>query len=62
MKNLTSGEYGESIREKIDDTKTFQDPKHYGAEFDIVSDKGTSHTSIIAPNGDAVSVTTSINY
>jgi gamma-glutamyltranspeptidase / glutathione hydrolase / leukotriene-C4 hydrolase len=28
---------------------------------DFVSDNGTSHTSVIAPNGDAVSATSSIN-
>lgn len=60
--NLTSPEFGDYIREKITDDQTFDDPKHYGAEYQSISDKGTSHTSIIAPNGDAISVTSSINY
>lgn len=61
VQNLTSREYAETTRQKIDDTKTYQDPKHYGAQFEITNDHGTSHISVLAPNGDAVSLTTSIN-
>lgn len=61
-KNLTSADYAEVLRQKIDDTRTYTDPSHYGAEYGTSVDRGTSHASIIAPNGDAISVTTSINF
>lgn len=60
--DLTSPEYAESIRKKIDDTKTYSSFEHYGAEFRNKTEYGTSHVSIVSTNGDAISVTTSINY
>lgn len=54
-------EYAEDVRHRIFDNQTFSDPKHYGGEFNVINDKGTSHISILAPNGDAISVTTSVN-
>lgn len=54
-------EYAEEIRSKIEDMRTYQDFSHYGAKFSVPDDHGTVHISIIAPNGDAVSVTSSIN-
>eukprot|EP00092_Neocalanus_flemingeri_P032572 GFUD01035427.1.p1 GENE.GFUD01035427.1~~GFUD01035427.1.p1 ORF type:complete len:627 (+),score=232.88 GFUD01035427.1:244-2124(+) len=59
--NLTSPDWWGEIREKISDQKTRDDPKQYGAEFYSVEDGGTSHTSILSPAGDAVSVTSTIN-
>ncbi|KAJ8923066.1 hypothetical protein NQ315_001615 [Exocentrus adspersus] len=61
LSNLTSTEYAESIRMEINDTSTSLDPKHYGAVFYSKGDHGTAHISILAPNGDAVSITSSIN-
>ncbi|KAL1494054.1 hypothetical protein ABEB36_009714 [Hypothenemus hampei] len=61
LSNLTSAEYAANIREKIWDNTTFQDPKHYGAVYYDKGDHGTAHISIIDQNGDAVSVTSSIN-
>lgn len=61
VQNFTSREYAETIRHKIDDTRTYHDPKHYGAQFEIINDHGTSHISVLAPNGDAISLTTSVN-
>ncbi|XP_055309857.1 glutathione hydrolase 1 proenzyme-like [Sitodiplosis mosellana] len=58
---MLSTEFADQIREKIDDTATSEDPKHYGGDFQVIADKGTSHVSILAPNGDAISVTSSIN-
>jgi gamma-glutamyltranspeptidase/glutathione hydrolase/leukotriene-C4 hydrolase len=49
------------IRERINDTTTFEDPLHYGAEYWTPVDEGTSHFSIIDENGLAVSVTSTIN-
>ncbi|XP_018561172.1 glutathione hydrolase 1 proenzyme isoform X2 [Anoplophora glabripennis] len=61
LSNLTSTKYTDSIRMRIDDNSTSSDPKHYGAVYYSNEDHGTAHFSIIAPNGDAVSVTSSIN-
>lgn len=49
------------IRSQIRDDKTFNDYKHYGARFDIPEDHGTAHLNILAPNGDAIAVTGTIN-
>lgn len=62
VQNILSPEYAKRIHRLIDDEKTFNDPKYYSAKFIAPDDDGTSHASIIAPNGDAISVTSSINY
>lgn len=54
----------EQILTKIEDTCTSNDPKDYlldNPEVPIAEDHGTSHICIYAPNGDAVSVTSTIN-
>ena len=51
--------------ERIDDSMTF-DPDYYIDPFNTplsaAHDQGTSHLSVLAENGDAVSVTNTINY
>ncbi|XP_044003556.1 scoloptoxin SSD14-like isoform X2 [Aphidius gifuensis] len=59
--NLTSKEFAKSIRQKIIDDKTWNDPAHYGAGDELLEDHGTAQISVMAPNGDAVAVTSSIN-
>lgn len=62
VKNLTSRNYADEIRQKIDDTRTYEDPAHYGLVMDFgKEDHGTAHMSVVAANGDAVSVTSTIN-
>jgi gamma-glutamyltranspeptidase / glutathione hydrolase / leukotriene-C4 hydrolase len=53
--------FADKIREKIDDERTFNDTAHYGANGPIALDYGTAHVSILAPNGDSVSLTSTIN-
>ncbi|CAH2048696.1 unnamed protein product, partial [Iphiclides podalirius] len=62
IKNVTSREYGEQLRMRINDTMTSNDTATYGATEYSKGDSGTAHISIIGTNGDAVSVTSSINY
>lgn len=59
--NLTDEEIAEEINKQILDNTTFNDPKHYGAVGIQKDDHGTAHISVLAPNGDAVSVTSTIN-
>lgn len=61
VKNLTDMAFAEEIRAKIEDFITYQDYEHYGANFSQQEDHGTANINIIAPNGDAISVTTTIN-
>lgn len=62
MSNLTSQEYAKAIREKITVDRTFHTPEHYGASFAALKDDhGTANIAILAPNGDAVSATGTIN-
>lgn len=61
MKNLTSKTYGNFIRDEIEDDITFNNPLHYGAIFYSPEDHGTAHVSVLSPEGDAVSVTSTID-
>lgn len=61
VNELTSSEYANYIRSIIDDNKTFDDYEHYGANTSVQMDYGTGHVSILAPNGDAVGLTSTIN-
>lgn len=64
LQELESLAHANDIRAIIDDTKTFNDFEHYGASANasIQMDHGTGHISILAPNGDAVALTSTINY
>lgn len=59
--NLTSNDYAEMIKERIKDDRTSQDPEDYGAVTATTVDAGTAHVSVLAPDGSAVSVTSTIN-
>ena len=58
---LTNPNWAKEIKKRISDDWTSQDPRYYGAQYHTEDDDGTSHTSVIAPNGDAVAVTSTIN-
>lgn len=60
--HILSDDYAHDVIGKIDDSQTYSDPEKYSAKFIAPVDHGTSHISIIAANGDAISVTSSINY
>ena len=61
MSNLTSEDSAAAAFDRIKDNITFNDTSYYGGEYWGTQDAGTSHTCVIAPNGDAVSVTSTIN-
>ena len=45
----------------IFDFRTYNDPEHYGAHEYLTEDHGTCQHSFLSPDGDAVSVTASVN-
>lgn len=51
----------DNIRAKILLNRTFNDYKHYGAEYSMEEDHGTAHISVLHANGDAISITSTIN-
>ncbi|XP_077275212.1 glutathione hydrolase 1 proenzyme [Temnothorax americanus] len=61
LTNLTSNDYAEMIKGRIKDDSTSQDPAVYGAVTATIEDAGTSHVSVLAPDGSAVSATSTIN-
>ncbi|GLG96417.1 Uncharacterized protein GBIM_03405 [Gryllus bimaculatus] len=61
IKNLTSRDYAAGIRKSIFDDRTFQDPGYYGSVLSQPENHGTAHISVLAPNGDAVAVTSTVN-
>lgn len=58
---MVDPDYASEIRSKILDNLTFQDYEHYGAIFSYVEDHGTGHVTVLAPNGDAISASSTIN-
>ncbi|XP_034477501.1 scoloptoxin SSD14-like [Drosophila innubila] len=60
-KNLLDPEFAAEVRKLILDNATFTDLNYYGAKFSNVEDRGTAQISVLTPNGDAISVTSTIN-
>ncbi|XP_067653668.1 glutathione hydrolase 1 proenzyme-like [Haliotis asinina] len=61
MRNMTSREFGDATRARIDDAAT-HDATYYGATFSSQPDQGTSHISVVDAEGNAVAITSTINY
>lgn len=58
--DLMNETIAEDVRQKIDDTKTF-DPKYYGGKYSLKMTKGTTHLVVVSPGGDAAAVTSTVN-
>ncbi|XP_066271843.1 glutathione hydrolase light chain 1-like [Branchiostoma lanceolatum] len=56
---MVSKDFAAELRDKIDDARTF-DSSYYGLTAPSPDIRGTSHVSVLGPNGDAVSATSSI--
>ena len=52
---------GDDLHRKIKDNRTYHNVSYY-ASFYSDADYGTTHLAVLAENGDAVSVTSTINY
>ncbi|KAK2163380.1 hypothetical protein NP493_1465g00000 [Ridgeia piscesae] len=58
--NLTDDDYAATIRNLINDTMT-QDMSYYGGSSDDRNVPGTAHLNVLAQDGGAVSITSTIN-
>ncbi len=61
VNRITSADAGWEAFKRINDSFTVNNASYYGGDFLGPADSGTAHISILAPNGDAVSVTSTIN-
>ena len=61
VSQLTSPERNHNLRAQINDNATLGEPDNYDAHFGGTDEVGTSHAVVVAPNGDVVSVTSSVN-
>ncbi|KRF93793.1 scoloptoxin SSD14 isoform X2 [Drosophila mojavensis] len=62
VSQLTNPQYAAQQRAKINDNQVLGSPQDYGALLSSEEDPyGTSSFAVLAPNGDAVAVTSSIN-
>ena len=56
-------QFGDDLRRKIKDDRTYNNVSYYAPEPSYTdADYGTTHLAVLAKNGDAVSVTSTINY
>ncbi|XP_052225167.1 glutathione hydrolase 1 proenzyme-like [Dreissena polymorpha] len=61
VKNMTDPSFGYARRKQIDDSRTFGSD-YYHPIFDSPwNDHGTAHLSVLGPDGDAVSITSTVN-
>ena len=60
IQNMTSDEYAEEVRRRIDDDRTHV-TSYYGAASGFQTNHGPAHLSLLAPDGAAVAMTSTIN-
>ncbi len=63
VNDLISNSWALNVRDRISDDFTSPDPDFYRIDrtSGFVEDSGTTHISVLAQNGDAVSVTSTLN-
>jgi gamma-glutamyltranspeptidase/glutathione hydrolase/leukotriene-C4 hydrolase len=59
---LTSAEFADHLRHQIDPDMTHDTSYYTSQSVELRDDNGTSHLSVLGPDGDAVSLTTSLSY
>ena len=58
---MLDDETAKAVYRRINDSYTVNDATFYKGNSFVPDDHGTAQTAVIAPNGDAVSVTSTIN-
>lgn len=58
---LIDPNFAKEKRKEISDDVTSNEYADYGVDFVNPDDAGTAHINVLAPNGDAISVTATIN-
>ncbi|KAL7743538.1 hypothetical protein ACLKA6_013344 [Drosophila palustris] len=61
LDRILGTELVKSVKDLIKDDSTSQDYLHYGANFTVEPDHGTAHMNVLASNGDAISITSTVN-
>uniref|UniRef100_T1PAS5 Gamma-glutamyltranspeptidase n=1 Tax=Musca domestica TaxID=7370 RepID=T1PAS5_MUSDO len=61
FEKMISQDFADEIRQLIFDDKTFNDTSYYGANFTVEEDHGTANMAVLAANGDAITVTSTVN-
>ena len=61
FEKLISQEFADKVRKLIHDDKTFNDMSYYGANFTIEEDHGTANMAVLADNGNAITITSTVN-
>eukprot|EP00095_Tigriopus_kingsejongensis_P000699 maker-scaffold58_size443543-snap-gene-2.12 protein:Tk00699 transcript:maker-scaffold58_size443543-snap-gene-2.12-mRNA-1 annotation:"gamma-glutamyltranspeptidase 1" len=61
VQNMTSDSLAYDTFTRINDSFTVNYAGYYGAEYSTPEDHGTAHCSVVSTNGDAVTVTSTIN-
>lgn len=58
---MKSDDFIKSVQNKISDNSTSQNPKYYGADYDVSENHGTANMVVIDKNGNAVVGTSTLN-
>ncbi|XP_052214304.1 glutathione hydrolase 1 proenzyme-like isoform X1 [Dreissena polymorpha] len=61
VQNMTDPSFGFTHKQQIDDSRTFGSDYYKPIFHSAWEDHGTAHLSVIGPNGDAVSITSTTN-
>uniref|UniRef100_A0A8D8V6R5 Gamma-glutamyltranspeptidase 1 n=1 Tax=Cacopsylla melanoneura TaxID=428564 RepID=A0A8D8V6R5_9HEMI len=61
VKKLQNPEFIQEIRNKISDTRTWQDFEHYNGKYEQSEDHGTANIVVYSAAGDAVVATSTVN-
>ena len=59
---MQSEDYATFLRSRVDEKETHDVSYYTISTGEYVDTEGTSHVSVVSPYGDAISITSTINY
>ncbi|XP_076450372.1 glutathione hydrolase 1 proenzyme-like isoform X2 [Babylonia areolata] len=62
LQKMASPDYARKLRQAIDPTRTYESAHYTNITSALPQEEGTTHISVLGPDGDAVSATSTINY